>query len=218
MQLVSRGGAAQRSHTLDSIKQAYRICEAVEVGVRSTVEGVLVLADDDMMDDCIIRKCSLAQLREKRSDVATLEDVLELHRVHRGEKELILDLQGREVWEPLAALLGGGGGLDRVLLVSVDYDMIDVLRQRLPSIRMLYLLEQGDNIKLAVRRAKRTGVAGLHLDVRLLPQVRPEWTPLCPVWASWCPPDHSTPQLLRHVRTNYPWLQRYSTDLQQLSE
>lgn len=213
MQLVSRGGSSQRRHTLDGVEQVFRHYGAVEVGVRSTVDGVLVLADDDMIDDCIIRKCSLAQLREKLPELATLEDVLKLHQVCDKKKELFLNLQHRDVIEPLAEMLGGAAGAERVLLLAFDHDIIDTLRPKLPTMRMLYLLEEGDRLGVAVRRARRTGVAGLGVDVRLLPQVRSEWTPLFPLWSSWCPLEYDTPQMLRYTRTTYPWLQRYTTDL-----
>ena len=40
---------------------------------------MLVLADDYMIDDYVIRKCSLAQLREKLPELATMKNVLKLH-------------------------------------------------------------------------------------------------------------------------------------------
>ena len=212
MKLVAHRGHGGPENTVEAAQRAYRLpaFAAVEVDVRLTADQVLVLAHEEMIGDCMVRDCSLAQLREKRPALATLPEVLQLHRVHGGEKELVLDLKHRDVAAPLAALLAG---MERVLLIASDHDIIDALQPQLPGMRMLYLLEEGGDVAAAVQRARRTGVAGLDLDVKLLPQVRPEWRLLFPLWICWCDQDYDTPQLLRHIRQKYPWLQRYTTDL-----
>ncbi len=212
MQMVAQYGCESAEHTMAALQRAFHTpsFDGVKVMVRLTGDRKLVLAQDDMIDDCVVRTCSLAQLREKRSELVTLEAVLELHK--RYDKELFLELPHRDVMVPLVELLQAGA--IKILLLSFDHDMIDSLHPQLPAVRMLYLLEDGDDVSAAVRRARRTdGVAGLGLDLRLLPQVRPEWQPLFPLWMCWGLHEYDTPQLLRHTRTNYPWIQRYVTNL-----
>ena len=134
-----------------------------------------------------------------------------------ADQVLVLDLKHRDVVAPLAALLAPPAEMERVLLIAFDHDIIDALQPQLPGMRMLYLLEAGDDVAAAVQRVRRTGVAGLDLDVKLLPQVRPEWRLLFPLWICWCDQEFDTPQLLRHTRQQYPWLQRYTTDLAHIS-
>jgi glycerophosphoryl diester phosphodiesterase len=220
MKLVAHRGHGGPENTVEAAQRAYRLpaFAAVEVDVRLTADQVLVLAHDDMIGDCVVRDCSLAQLRQKRPELATLPEVLQLHRAQPGgEKELVLDLKHRDVVAPLAALLAPPAEMERVLLIAFDHDIIDALQPQLPGMRMLYLLEAGDDVAAAVQRVRRTGVAGLDLDVKLLPQVRPEWRLLFPLWICWCDQEFDTPQLLRHTRQQYPWLQRYTTDLAHIS-
>jgi glycerophosphoryl diester phosphodiesterase len=143
--VAHRGDSANHpDNSLAAIRSAWKVgAELVELDVRMTADGVLVLFHDARIDRVPVGEIGLSDLKQKVGSLATLRQVLQatmaggtlLLDLKEGSEEFLESLI-REI-EPFRA----AGG--RVILQSTHLGGLDFLRRRLPAIELLHVTDLG---------------------------------------------------------------------------
>ncbi len=141
--VAHRGASAyEPENTLRAIRRAVALgAPAVEVDVRSTKDGALVLLHDETVNRTTdgsgsITALALEEIREldagKGERIPTLGEALDSL---RGKATAVLELKERGLWPRVARLLGEDAGPREAIVVSFYPSEIGELKAAHPSIR-----------------------------------------------------------------------------------
>lgn len=152
-----RGARATRpENTIAALREGSRWADYVEVDVRISRDGVLVVIHDPTLDrrtngTGFVRECTLAELKRLNAGegepIPTLAEVLALD---LGECGLVIELKEGGYEDQVAALVKEAG-LSKVLVVSFDADCLRRIAPLLPDAGIGYIFRSpgADPVRVA---------------------------------------------------------------------
>jgi glycerophosphoryl diester phosphodiesterase len=128
------GGVLAAANSLAGIEASLgHGIEMIEVDVRRTLDGQLVLSHDPSLDesDAPIRAATLAELRASHPDVATLPEALD---VARGRARLNLDLKEEDTLDLVLAEVRAARSLDGCIVSCLHTSCLARLAEAEPAV------------------------------------------------------------------------------------
>lgn len=156
MKIIGHRGARGLApeNTIESIEAALRAgADGVEIDVRVTSDGVIVLSHDPSFGDSMDNQWVIAQhtydfLLKRRPHLATLEEAI---RAVPANHELRIEIKPGEPVEPFAALLGQlAAKKPQLSVVSFDYALLKTLHHVLPDLPLI-LNEKWSGVRARIR-------------------------------------------------------------------
>ncbi len=146
--------------------------DGIETDIQRTKDGVLVIFHDFVVGFHLIAEMSLAELREQRPEIMTLEELLDLLEPY-GDFLVNLELKSIPGMEDgraheLADAVAGWSGRNRIWISSYDPVALFKIRQRRPEIPLGYLFRVHDTSGMA----ELLGLEAVHPEYRLLTEER----------------------------------------------
>lgn len=175
MQIIGHRGAAGLApeNTLQSIQAALRAgVDAVEVDVRVTSDGMVVLCHDKHIVDAtgakqLVRKNTYKVLKKINPDLALLSEAL---KIVAGTCQIIVEIKPGEPCKPIVAVLQDESKKSNipagVAFASFDVHILQHIRHALPEIPLI-VCDSWSGVR-ATRRARRLGTAWLFMNERWL--------------------------------------------------
>ncbi len=176
--VLAHRGARRRApeNTLEAFAVARDLgADGVELDVRRTADGVLVLHHDPgPTDGPVLATVTHAEVAARFPAIPTLDAALD---VAAG---LLVNVEIKNLpWEPdfdaaesvadaVVARVRGRGADDRVLVSSFHLPTIDRVHERAPELPTAYLFMVGTDLAAVVDVAAEHGHGALHPDVRAL--------------------------------------------------
>jgi len=145
--------------------------DGVETDIQRTKDGVLVIYHDFIVGFRLLAEMTIAELREQRPEILTLEELLELmepyeHFLLNLELKSVPGLEDGRAHET-ADLVASWRGNGRIWLSSYDPVALLKIRERQPSIPLGYIFRVYDTSKMA----ELLGIEAVHPEQTL---VKPE--------------------------------------------
>jgi glycerophosphoryl diester phosphodiesterase len=126
------GGSLAAPNSLEGVKRSLEFgVDMVEIDVRCTRDGVLVLSHDDGLGGSLISGSSLDELRRAHPDVATLDDALALV---NGRAVLNLDIKDVASIKCVGAAVRARGGVEQCVVSCLKRAWLLELGELEPSI------------------------------------------------------------------------------------
>lgn len=177
---VGHRGAAGYApeNTLRSIEQAIELeCDFVEVDVRQTKDGQLVLLHDERVDRTTNGKGALAEMALKdlrtldagaREKIPTLEETLH---ATNGRVGLMLELKASGIGERVFALVRQAGFAGSVIYASFLQEELLSVRRAAPTAATMALFNKPPKDPVASAMNVRATHVGLRFDTATQPLV-----------------------------------------------
>ena len=126
------GGSLAAPNSLEGIERSlsYGI-EMIELDVRSTRDGRLVLSHDDVIGHTSIAASAFDDLRQARPEIASLDDALD---VVAGRTTLNLDIKDAPSMSRVGATVRAHGAVDRCIVSCLERPWLMALSDLEPSI------------------------------------------------------------------------------------
>ena len=157
-------------NTLASFKKALEYgVDAIECDVQITADGVFAIHHDPLVKSdkglkFKIANYSFLELKKHRSDLATLDEILELV---EGRSELLVEIKCKVDPSPICKrLIEYQDNGHPVKIVSFDYKTLMAVRKSFPELRLV-LNERWSGVR-ATWRAKRLNTKYLQMNKRYL--------------------------------------------------
>lgn len=179
LRIGHRGAASHEpENTLRSIEHAIALgCDLVEVDVRRTRDGQLVLMHDERVDRTTNGKGNVAEmtLKDLRRLVAgdgqripTLEEALH---ATNGRIGMILELKASGIGEQVCALVQQAGFTGPVIYASFLHEDLLIVREAAPTAATMALFKKLPQDPVALAMNARATHAGLRVDTATKPLV-----------------------------------------------
>ena len=179
LRIGHRGAAGHApENTLRSIEEAIALrCDLIEVDVRRTRDGALVLLHDERVDRTTngkgaVAEMTLKDLRTLDADggqhVPTLQEALQ---VANGRVGLILELKASGIGEQVCALVQEAGFTSPVIYASFLHEELLCLREPAPTAATMALFKKLPQDPVASVKNARATHAGLRFDTATKPLV-----------------------------------------------
>ncbi|MFI5275212.1 MAG: glycerophosphodiester phosphodiesterase [Candidatus Saccharimonadales bacterium] len=140
--------------------------DGVEIDVRVTKDGIVVLSHDPTLEGLVVRKQSYAALKKRKPDLATLEEAIASVRLHSA---LLIEIKPKVPVEPIAQIVRHELSMNNQADISVLSRSQSVLKQvqaALPGIQLV--VNERWSIFIALWRMRRLGTDRLQMNQRLL--------------------------------------------------
>ena len=146
--------------------------DGIETDIQRTKDGVLVIFHDFVVGSRLIAEMGFAELRERRPEIMTLEELLELLAPY---EDFLINLELKSIpgmedgrAHELADAVAGWPGRDRVWISSYDPVALFKIRERRPEIPLGYLFRVHDTSGMA----ELLGLEAVHPEFHLLTHER----------------------------------------------
>src|SRR5438093_3615161 len=108
------GGSLAAPNSLEGIKRSLEFgVDMIEIDVRCTRDGALILSHDDALGGSLIRAASLDELRRAEPRIATLDDALALV---NGQAVVNLDIKDAASIKCVGAAVRARGGIEQCVV------------------------------------------------------------------------------------------------------
>src|SRR5437867_1535551 len=179
LRIGHRGAAGyEPENTLLSIQRAIELgCDLVEVDVRRTKDGHLVLLHDERVDRTTNGKGAVAEMTLERlrkldtgggQRIPTLQETLHLA---SGRVGLILELKASGIGEQVCALVRQAGFTGPVIYASFLHEELLSVREPAPTVATMALFKKLPQDPVALAVNGRATHAGLRFDTATKPLV-----------------------------------------------
>lgn len=126
------GGSLAAPNSLAGIERSLSYgLEMIEIDVRATRDGQLVLSHDDDVGSMSIAASAYDDLRRARPEIASLDDALD---VVAGRTTLNLDIKDAPAMSRVGAIVRAHGAVERVIVSSLERSWLMALTDLEPSI------------------------------------------------------------------------------------
>ena len=180
LRIGHRGAAGHApENTLASIQKAIALrCDLVEVDVRRTGDGHLVLLHDEGVDRMTngkgnVAEMTLEELRRLdaggRQRIPTLEEALQ---TANGRVGLILELKAKGLAEEVCRIVGASGFTGRIIYASFLHDELRHIHQAERGASTMVLFKRLPQDPFAAATSLRATYVGLRFDKATKPLVK----------------------------------------------
>jgi glycerophosphoryl diester phosphodiesterase len=155
------GGSLAAPNSLEGIQRSLECgVDMIEIDVRCTRDGVLVLSHDDGLGGSVISGVSLDELRRAQPDAATLDDALALV---NGRAVLNLDIKDAASIKCVGAAVRARGGVEQCVVSCLQRSWLLELAQLEPTLPtfLSYPADRGGASQKAWLKPVVSGVVSL---------------------------------------------------------
>lgn len=222
LEIIGHGGAAGffPGNSRESLEKAIELgVDRIEIDVRVTADQTLVLVHDEELHDdpdkTRITSLAYADLRERRADIISLDEAIELT---KPAIPLLIDVKGRRYEQELIQTIRSHGIEETCAVSSTHARSLRMLRNALP--RMRIGLSRGHSLT-KIRNARIRGASAHVISAGQVPSLV--------TLAKWCGATEvmlqhhlCTRNLVRVIRRRglgvYPWTVDEPSEMRRLIE
>ncbi len=161
----ARGLAPENTVKAVEVALRHRV-DGVEIDVRVTNDGVVVLSHDPTVGGLVIRKQSYKTLKKHKADLATLEEILA---ATRSRGELLIEIKPHVPVEPIVHIVRQELATNKnasISILSRSQSVLEQVKTVLPEVTLV--VNERWSIFIALWRMRRLGTNRLQMNRRWL--------------------------------------------------